>query len=293
MYCWAVKNWRHRRGACARNAMASGALLLLEFMAKTGKTLNELIQEVYAITGGVLFRPATTCIWTMYWKNQIGQIVKRKIYHLRKIYCAKMEDIDGFKYHLKVTTVGWWSAPVAPNHFSGVYAECPKPCPKPTIFWQRWRRCAVRGKENKKVSRVTGTPSARSWEKTEIAQTDKWIKMEFEKFHGDAFGVSSRSRERRVDKWIKWDFEKGFTQGGLRRVERGRERRVEKWMDGFWKRFHARDTHGVRRGAKREQILKRIVFWKSFTQGRPRRFGVSPSARRTKYFSKKPRIEIE
>lgn len=75
-------------------------LLLLEFMAKTGKTLNELIQEVYAITGSFCFDRNDLHLDDAL-KNQIVANCKNGKYTtFGKYTVQKMEDIDGFKYHL-------------------------------------------------------------------------------------------------------------------------------------------------------------------------------------------------
>ncbi len=73
-------------------------LVLWEFMAKSGKTLNELIKEVYEITGPFSFERNDLHI-----KEEIKQKVlencKAGNYHsFGKYKVSRVEDLDGYKY---------------------------------------------------------------------------------------------------------------------------------------------------------------------------------------------------
>jgi phosphomannomutase len=76
------------------------ALTLMEFMAKTGKTLEELIQEVYAIVGSFDFDRYDLHI-TEDLKQSIIENCKNNTYKaFGKYTIQRLEDIDGWKYHL-------------------------------------------------------------------------------------------------------------------------------------------------------------------------------------------------
>ena len=73
-------------------------LVLWEFMAKTGKSLNELIQEVYAITGTFSFERNDLTI-TEELKNQIIANCKSNSYkEFGKYKVQRLDDLDGFKF---------------------------------------------------------------------------------------------------------------------------------------------------------------------------------------------------
>ncbi len=75
------------------------ALLLLEFMAKTGKKLTELIEEVYEITGPFSFNRDDLHIDEAL-KQQIIENCKAGKYTSFGEYTVKeTETIDGYKYH--------------------------------------------------------------------------------------------------------------------------------------------------------------------------------------------------
>lgn len=75
-------------------------LLLLEFMAKTGKKLTELIQEVYAITGAFFFDRNDLHIEDQL-KNKIVDNCRSGKYTAFGSYAVqRTEDIDGYKFHL-------------------------------------------------------------------------------------------------------------------------------------------------------------------------------------------------
>lgn len=67
-------------------------------MAKTGKSLEELIQEVYEIVGPFAFERSDLHI-TESLKNQIVEKCKQQSFNLFGRYkVTKIENMDGFKY---------------------------------------------------------------------------------------------------------------------------------------------------------------------------------------------------
>lgn len=75
-------------------------LILLEFMARTGKTMKEIIQEVYQIVGAFCFDRLDLHL-NENLKQQIISNCKNGKYHSFGKYLVKTtEDIDGYKYHL-------------------------------------------------------------------------------------------------------------------------------------------------------------------------------------------------
>lgn len=75
-------------------------LLLMEFMAKTGKNLNQLIHEVYQITGSFVFDRVDLHI-TDALKNKIMQACAQDAFKQFGTYAvARVEQVDGYKYHL-------------------------------------------------------------------------------------------------------------------------------------------------------------------------------------------------
>ncbi|HET7818111.1 MAG TPA: phosphoglucomutase/phosphomannomutase family protein, partial [Bacteroidia bacterium] len=74
-------------------------LTLWEFMAKSGKSLEELIKEVYAITGDFAFERNDLHL-TEEIKNRIVENCKSNKYKsFEKYIIQRTEDIDGWKYH--------------------------------------------------------------------------------------------------------------------------------------------------------------------------------------------------
>ncbi|MBC8047288.1 MAG: phosphoglucomutase/phosphomannomutase family protein [Fimbriimonadaceae bacterium] len=75
-------------------------LLLMEFMAKTGKKLTELILEVYDIVGSFYFDRNDLHIEDQL-KNKIVDNCRHGVYKSFGNYTVRnMEDIDGYKFHL-------------------------------------------------------------------------------------------------------------------------------------------------------------------------------------------------
>ena len=99
-------------------------LLIFEFMAKTGKTLKQLIDEVYAITGSFYFDRNDLHI-TDTLKNQIITNCKNGVYKsFGKYNVARVEDIDGYKFHLSANS--WMMIRASGTEpLLRVYAEAP------------------------------------------------------------------------------------------------------------------------------------------------------------------------
>ena len=74
-------------------------LILLEFMAKTGKTMKQIIQEVYDVVGSFSFDRLDLHLDESL-KQQIVQNCNDNKYKSFGTYVVqRVEDIDGFKYH--------------------------------------------------------------------------------------------------------------------------------------------------------------------------------------------------
>jgi phosphomannomutase len=79
-------------------------LTIWEFMAKTGKTLDELIQEVYAITGTFCFERNDLHIDDTI-KNKVLQNCKNNAYgQFGKYKVERVDDLDGFKFFFDEST---------------------------------------------------------------------------------------------------------------------------------------------------------------------------------------------
>jgi phosphomannomutase len=75
-------------------------LVLAEFLAKSGKKLDELIQEIYAITGAFSFERNDLHIEEAQ-KIKIVSSCKSGSYHQFGSYkVERVEDLDGYKYFL-------------------------------------------------------------------------------------------------------------------------------------------------------------------------------------------------
>jgi phosphomannomutase len=80
-------------------------LLLYEFMTETGKTLKELIQEVYDVVGPFVYERADLHIDNTIKENIINTARANGYSVFGKYGFDRTENIDGMKYHLK--NGGW------------------------------------------------------------------------------------------------------------------------------------------------------------------------------------------
>jgi phosphomannomutase len=79
-------------------------ITIWEFMAKTGKSLNELIEEVYAITGTFWFERNDLHI-TDEVKNKVLQNCKSGVYtEFGKYKVKRVDDLDGYKFFFDENT---------------------------------------------------------------------------------------------------------------------------------------------------------------------------------------------
>lgn len=75
-------------------------LVLLEFMAESGKTLNELIQEIYAITGSFGYYRNDLHITEELKQSIIAKCEAGHYQHFGPKKVERLETLDGFKYLL-------------------------------------------------------------------------------------------------------------------------------------------------------------------------------------------------
>jgi len=73
-------------------------LVLWEFMAKSGKTLNELIEEVYAITGPFSFERNDLHIREDIKQKVLANCKEGNYHSFGKYKVSRVEDLDGYKY---------------------------------------------------------------------------------------------------------------------------------------------------------------------------------------------------
>jgi phosphomannomutase len=75
-------------------------LILLEFMAKTGKTMKQIISEVYEVVGSFSFDRLDLHLDESLKQQIIQNCRENKYTSFGKYNVQRVEDIDGFKYHL-------------------------------------------------------------------------------------------------------------------------------------------------------------------------------------------------
>jgi phosphomannomutase len=76
------------------------ALVLMEFMAKTGKTIDQLIQEVYAIVGAFAFERYDLHITEELKQRIVAKCQSDGFTSFGPYQIQRTEKIDGWKYHL-------------------------------------------------------------------------------------------------------------------------------------------------------------------------------------------------
>ena len=74
-------------------------LTIWEFMAKSGKTLEALIDEVYEIVGEFAFERSDLHITNELKETIIGKCRDKKFNFFGKYKVDGIEDLDGYKYH--------------------------------------------------------------------------------------------------------------------------------------------------------------------------------------------------
>jgi phosphomannomutase len=73
-------------------------ITIWEFMAKTGKSLNELIEEVYAITGTFCFERNDLHISEAIKEKVLSNCKSGKYNTFGKYKTSRVEDLDGYKF---------------------------------------------------------------------------------------------------------------------------------------------------------------------------------------------------
>jgi phosphomannomutase len=76
-------------------------LTLWEFMAGSGKTLNELIQEIYALVGAFAVERYDLKLTEEKKQSIIQKCTAREFPYFGKMKVVKVEDMDGFKFHFE------------------------------------------------------------------------------------------------------------------------------------------------------------------------------------------------
>ncbi|MCY7411205.1 MAG: phosphoglucomutase/phosphomannomutase family protein [Chitinophagales bacterium] len=74
-------------------------LILLEFMAKTGKTMKQIIQEVYDVVGAFYFDRLDLHLEESLKQQIIERCKNGDFKSFGKYQVMRIEDIDGYKYH--------------------------------------------------------------------------------------------------------------------------------------------------------------------------------------------------
>ncbi|HRH84769.1 MAG TPA: phosphoglucomutase/phosphomannomutase family protein [Bacteroidia bacterium] len=82
-------------------------LVIWEFMAKSGKSLNELIKEVYEITGPFSFERNDLHIKEEVKQKILANCISNKYTQFGNYKVERLEDLDGFKYYFDNTNSEW------------------------------------------------------------------------------------------------------------------------------------------------------------------------------------------
>jgi phosphomannomutase len=75
-------------------------LILWEYMAKTGKKLSELINEIYEITGSFAMERYDLKVSNDAKERIIQSCLHHDYQSFGSYHVKKMEDLDGYKFHL-------------------------------------------------------------------------------------------------------------------------------------------------------------------------------------------------
>jgi phosphomannomutase len=75
-------------------------LVIWEYMAKTGKSLDDLINDVYAITGPFALDRDDLHVEEAKKQEIIQHCVNRQYARFGTFHVQNVEDLDGFKFHL-------------------------------------------------------------------------------------------------------------------------------------------------------------------------------------------------
>lgn len=76
-------------------------MVLLEFMAKTGKTMKEIIQEIYKIVGPFTYDRNDLHLEETQKLDIIDKCRKQVYKNFGDYVVTRTEDVDGYKYHFK------------------------------------------------------------------------------------------------------------------------------------------------------------------------------------------------
>ena len=76
------------------------ALVILEFMAKSGKSLNDLIEEVYEIVGAFKFERYDLHLTEEVKQNAVRYCQREDLTNFGEYNIERKETIDGYKFHL-------------------------------------------------------------------------------------------------------------------------------------------------------------------------------------------------
>lgn len=99
-------------------------LVLLEFMAKAGKTMKQIIQEVYDVVGAFCFDRNDLHLEESLKQQIISHCKSGKYKSFGKYTAQRVEDIDGYKYHLSENE--WvMIRPSGTEPLLRIYAEAP------------------------------------------------------------------------------------------------------------------------------------------------------------------------
>ncbi|MCF8379523.1 MAG: hypothetical protein K9H49_08105 [Bacteroidales bacterium] len=80
------------------------ALLIWEWMEETGKSLNELIGEIYKLTGKFAFSRSDLTIDKQLKATVLSNCLKNKYTRFGEYTIVKYDDLDGFKYYFNDNT---------------------------------------------------------------------------------------------------------------------------------------------------------------------------------------------